>query len=382
MKYCKRCVMPDTRPGIKFDENGVCYPCLAAEKRKKIDWKERQKELKKLCDKYKRKDGYYDCAIPASGGKDSHFQTYIMKEVYGMNPLIISVSDGNSFTQTETGRKNLQNLTERFGVDLVTYSLSPVTTRKMMRIAFEEFGLPNWPIDLAIYSIPLKIAHFLNIPLIVYGENVSYEYGGPYSEETYSVKNQIKNNVVKPIDWKWWKEKGISDKEVEMLKYPTEKVIDEIDPIYLSYFYQWDGRANYEFAKKQGWRHCKKEWDREGFIENFDQVDSLGYIVHPWLKYPKYGHAMVTDRASAWIRNGYITRKEAVQMVKEKEGILDQQTLDDFLRFTSYSDKEFWGIVEKFWNKDIFEKVNGQWQFKEPIWEQDWEPEEVKEEIV
>lgn len=375
MKYCKRCVMPDTRPGIKFDENGVCYPCLAAEKRKSVNWEERQKELKTLCEKYKRTDGYYDCAITVSGGKDSHFQTYIMKEVYGMHPLLICVSDSNSFTHTKTGEHNLRNLTERFGCDLIVYNLNPVMTKKMMRLAFENFGAPNWPIDLAIYSVPLKIAHSLNVPFIVYGENIAYEYGGPYSKETYSAKEQIKNDVVKPIDWQWWFDRGVTEKEVEMIKYPSEEIVNELEPIYLSYFYPWDGRKNYEFAKKLGFKDSTNEWDREGFIENFDQVDSIGYIVHPWLKYPKFGHAMVTDRASAWIRNGHITREEAVQMVKEKEGKLDQQTLDDFLRFTGYTDKEFWGIVEKFWDRDIFEKVDGTWQFKNPIWAE----EELKE---
>src|SRR4030042_3946003 len=238
MRYCKNCVMPDTRPGIKFDNNGVCYPCLVAEKRKHIDWKKRQKYLTEIVKKYRKNDGGYDCLIPVSGGKDSHFQTYIMKEVYEMNPLLVCVSD--SFSHTIAGQHNLRNISETFKCDLLTYNLNHYTMRKMVRLAFEYYGSPTWPIDMAIYSIPLKIAHSLHIPLIVYGENIAFEYGGPNSEETYSAKGQIKNDVVKPIDWEWWFNHGITKEEIDFIKYPSSEIVNELDPIYLSYFYPWD----------------------------------------------------------------------------------------------------------------------------------------------
>jgi len=369
MRYCTKCVMPDTRPGIKFDENGVCYPCLSAEKRKDIDWKKRQKELKELVKKYKRNDGHYDCVIPASGGKDSTYQAHIMKNILGMNPLIICVSD--SYSHTKTGQHNLYNMSETFGCDLITYNLNHNTMRKMTKIAFEEWAGPNWPVDLPIYSVPLKLAHKLDIPLIVYGENIAYEYGGPNAEETYSAKDQIKNDVVKPIDWEFWYKNGITNEEVEMIKYPSEEIVDKLEPIYISYFYPWDGRKNYEIATQFGFRNLKHEWMREGFIEQYDQVDSIGYLVHPWLKYPKFGHARATDVASYWIRNGYITREKGIELVKNNDHILDQKALDDFLHFTGYTNEQFWNILEKFWNKEIFEKIDGVWKLKNPIYEKE-----------
>jgi len=369
MRYCKKCVIPDTRPGIKFNKEGICYPCLAAEKKKHTNWGQRQEEFKALLDKYRRKDGYYDCIIPVSGGKDSHYQTYILKEIYGMNPLLVCVSD--PFTHTNVGEHNLRNLSETFKCDLMIYSPNPATMRKMIRLAFENFGSPNWPIDLAIYSIPLKIAHSLNIPLVVYGENVAYEYGGPDAKETYSARDQIENDVVKPIDWNWWHEHGISREEVEFIKYPTPEIVANLEPIYLSYFYPWDGYKNYLLAKRFGFRDANGEWNREGFIENYDQIDTLGYVVHPWLKYPKYGHARATDIACNWIRNGYITRDKGIKIVKENDHKLDPKALDDFLRFTGYSDREFWEIVEKFWNRNIFERTDIGWKLKDPIWEQE-----------
>ena len=86
--------MPDTRPGIKFDNKGVCYPCRHHEAKAKVDWDKRWQKLEKLADKYRGSNGnYYDCINTASAGKDSYYQTYIFKEKLGMNPLLISVDN-------------------------------------------------------------------------------------------------------------------------------------------------------------------------------------------------------------------------------------------------------------------------------------------------
>ena len=81
--------MPDTRPNIKFFD-GICTACINFEKQNTTDWKKRFDELTALCDKYRGCNGNgYDCAIAVSGGKDSHFQVYYMKEVMKMNPLLL-----------------------------------------------------------------------------------------------------------------------------------------------------------------------------------------------------------------------------------------------------------------------------------------------------
>ena len=109
MRYCKKCVIPDTRPHIIFNEESICQACINNEKKKTFDYGARFNELKQICDKYRRNDGYYDCIIAVSGGKDSHFITYTMKERLGMNPLLICVAD--PFTHSEVGKHNLNNLT-------------------------------------------------------------------------------------------------------------------------------------------------------------------------------------------------------------------------------------------------------------------------------
>ncbi len=364
MRYCKKCVMPDTRPGLVLDSEGICQACKVAEKKKGIDWDSRYSELQNLCDKFRGKNGnYYDCIVTVSGGKDSHFQAYVIKERMEMNPLLVNVSN---FSWTKAGLHNFNNLSDAFGCDTISLHLNRKLARKMMRKAFEKLGSPMWCWDRAVYVFPIRMAINMKIPLVVYGENVSYEYGGFQKEETYSAKDQIDNDVVKPIDWDFWLDEEITMKDLNTFIYPGKEEIEKagIEPIYLSYFFPWDGYRNYEVARKYGFKSLGDEWKREGYVEDYDQIDAIGYLVHPWLKYYKYGHARVTDVCCYWIRTGRISRDEAIKLVKEHDHKLDPKALKDFLEFTGYTEEEFWDIAERFRNKEIWEKVEGKWKLK------------------
>jgi len=287
--------MADTKPGLMLDNEGVCQACRNYEKRASIDYNKRFQELQELTQRYKRDDGYYDSIIAVSSGKDSHYQVYVMKELLGMNPLLVSV--GDPFTKTKAGEHNLKNIINTFGCDIITLNLSPKTVKKMVRIAFEEFGSPTWPIDRAIYVFPIRMAVQMGIPLVIYGENVSYEYGGVLQEETYSANNQINNDVAKKVDFSLWLNNGVTQNEMNMFIYPSVEEIEKakLEAIYLSYFIPWDGYRNYQLARRYGFRDLTHEWKREGYIEDYDQIDSVGYLINVWFKYPKFGFARATD---------------------------------------------------------------------------------------
>lgn len=102
-------------------------------------------------------------------------------------------------------------------------------------------------------------------------------------------------------------------------------------------------------------------------IEDFDQVDSRAYLVHPWLKYPKFGHATATDYASRFVRYGLLSRDEAVELVKLHDHDLDKLAIRDFCQFLGYSERRFWEIVDKFYNPKLFVKVHKQWKLKNPL---------------
>ena len=368
MRYCKKCVMPDTRPGITFDENGVCCACNHYDMRSNVDYDARMVEFKQLCDKYRGmngKDGY-DCAVAVSGGKDSHFQVYMLKEVMGMNPILFTTED--NFPMTEAGKHNLKNISEAFGCTIISCKPNIKAQKIIMRKTFEKYGKPTWLLDRLIYTFPLHMAVKFNTPLLCYGENVSYEYGGVGDEETYSAAEQINNGVAVDMPLEELLGDGVTEKDLILTKPPSKEELEKLDPFYLSYFVEWNSYRNYQFAKTRGFHDLTHEWDRKHHVESFDQIDSRAYLVHSWLKYPKFGHATATDYCSRAIRYGLMTREEAIKLVNERDRALDPKCISDFCEFLDYSEEEFWKIIDGFYNREIFTKDTlGRWVLKEPL---------------
>ncbi|WP_317367060.1 N-acetyl sugar amidotransferase [uncultured Tyzzerella sp.] len=371
IKYCKKCVMPNTRPGISFNSEGICSACVNYDNRDNIDYDERFKELEKLCDKYRGMNGKngFDCAIAVSGGKDSHFQVHIMKEKLGMNPILFTVED--NFTATKAGAHNLKNISEEFGCNIISIKPNIKLQKALMRKTFEKYGKPTWFLDRLIYTYPLHMSLKFNTPLLVYGENVSFEYGGQDEKEVYSAREILKNGVASDIPMEELVDEklGITEKDLYLTIAPTKEELDKLDPIYLSYFIKWNSHSNYIFAKNRGFHDLTHEWNRSMNAENYDQVDSVGYLVHAWLKYPKFGHGCATDYTSRYIRYGMLTREEAIDIVKKRDHLLDVNCVRDFCQFTGYRESEFWNIIDKFYDRDLFEKNSfGEWVLKNPLW--------------
>ena len=364
MKYCKICLIPNTRPNSEFHD-GICQGCLAYKKQKTTNWSQRLKELEILCDKYRGCNGDdYDCAIAVSGGKDSHFQVYYMKEVMKMNPVLLGVSN---FHGTDVGEKNLENISDTFGCDMIVHVPNKNLTRRLTKIAFEKIGQPTWYIDQLIYAFPVKMALKLKLNLLVYGENTSYTYGGHESVETPSAMNQPLNKVVRPLHDQLIEENLVTPQEMQFSRFVS---VDEcksgnLEPIYLSYFVPWNTVHNYEVAKRYGFRDLTHEHTREGTIENYNSIDNLGYLVNQFLKYPKFAQASATEMASRWIRYGLKTREEMIPIVEEKDGKLDQGIVEKFCEFTRISTREFFEVLEKWYNTELFEQdSDGIWHPK------------------
>jgi hypothetical protein len=239
-----------------------------------------------------------------------------------------------------------------------------------MRKTFEKYGKPTYFIDRYIYTYPLHMAVRFNTPLLVYGENINYEYGGEQRAETYSAKEQIDNGVASGIPSSEILGDGVTEKDMGFFDAPAPAALAALDPIYLSYFVPWNSYSNYVFARKRGFHDLTHEWQRTHHIEQFDQVDSRAYLVHSWMKYPKFGHASATDYAARFVRYGLLARDEARELVKEHDHKLDVRAVRDFCEFVGYSETEFWNIVDNHYNRDLFEKnLNGEWVLKHPVWE-------------
>lgn len=338
--------MPDTRPGSRFVD-GVCGACRNFKARQYIDWADRGRELDEILDQF-RGGKPYDCIVPVSGGKDSH---RLVKEMVdrGMRPLLVTVTD--SFTHTTAGTYNLRNLITTYNLNHWQYTISHDLFVRATRHAFETTGEALKFVEYAIYTIPYMLAQQLGIGLVVFGENSAYEYGST-DDNTY-VANPDLNAMVRKIEseYEFWSEGGITPEEVDTIK---PHVADYPLVMYMSYFIPWSSIDNYEIAKKLGFKDLTGEWHRLGTIENFEQIDSQAYMVHLWLKYPKFGFQRVADIASRRVREGRLDIEEADHLIAEKDPELDPIALADFCNTCGYTQDEFWEIVNnapwrKFW---------------------------------
>jgi hypothetical protein len=240
-------------------------------------------------------------------------------------------------------------------------------TKKILRKSFEVAGASSWYLDYLLYALPYRMAIKMGIKLLVYGEDINYTYGGTQTEEKPSAILQSENDVVKPIWDELFQDGTISKKELGGITQPTKKEMEEagLESIYLSYFVPWNSHHNFQVAQKWGFRHLGHEHDREGTIDNYDQIDSLSYMLNPYLKYLKFGHATATDIGSKWIRYGMKTREEMIPIIEERDGKLDQDVIEKFCEFTDLSIVEFWKIMDKWYNRDLFEQdSDGIWHPK------------------
>lgn len=339
MKRCNKCGMASTRPGIKFDESGTCYPCLYHEKRKSVDWERRWKELEQLCNLYRKNDGSYDCLLTCSGGKDSHAQAKLLNEDLGMHPLGFMIDNGRSWT--ETGRDNYYNLSEKFDLDILMFTPSVKKMKEACRKGFLENLWPEQYWDSLLYEKPMEIAQKMGIELVFWGEDTSAETGGAEHEETPNALKQ-------------------SSREVR-IQYSNLNVI------FLSYYVNWNRYDNLKVAKEYGFKDLDdtREWNRDGYQGfPFEQVDTIGYLTNNFCKFIKFGFGSQTELCSDAVRQGKMTRETAIQMINKYDWRLDEIMLDDFCKGIGISRFQFWQTVSTFANKDLLEIREGNWRLK------------------
>ena len=356
MRYCKRCLYPDTKPQLIFNQDRICSACINYEKKKTIDWDKKRKEFKEILEKYRSKNKTnYDCIIPVSGGKDSHYQTYVIKKEFGLNPLVVNF---HPHDQTELGKENLENL-KRIGVDCIEFSPNPEIYLKLARFGLKELGDFQWPEHLGIFTIPVQMAVKFNIPLIIWGENPQLEYGQPTDVNKDTILDREWNeknggyflDKIKPIDMIKY---GFELDELRSYIYPTDDEIRKVGVtgVFLGTYVNWDIFNQLEIVKKIGFK--ENSGNKEGTYDGWENLDVYFTVFHDYFKFLKYGFGRATDHASIEIRLGRITREEGLELVKQYEGKIPRKYLGEFLKIADISMGEFLKICSKFTNKEIF----------------------------
>lgn len=359
LKYCVRCVMPHTKPDLHLDEEGVCNACRSYEKRKEVDWGHRKQELLQLLEKYRRNGEHWDCIVPVSGGKDSTYQVIRMLQL-GLNPLCVT---STTCALSEIGRKNIENI-KRLGVDYVEFSPNPLVRAKLNRIGLTEVGDISWPEHVGIFTIPVRAAVQYNVPLIVWGENSQNEYGGPAAAS--------ENNT---LTRRWLEEfggmlglrvsdlsetYGIEPRHLLPYQYPTDEELQRVGVtgLFLGHYLPWDGLSNALIAQANGFTTFDQPV--EGSMVNYENLDNHQTGIHDYFKFLKFGFSRATDIACLHVRRDRITRQDAIEIVKARDGKFPWaylgKPLAEILDPLDMTVDEFIKICDRFTNKKIFKR--------------------------
>ena len=389
VKFCKRCVASNQKPcpsDIKKDdflhsakeflrfENGICSACIETEKKftidkmQNIDWQKKEAQLKKILEKYRSKNGSYDCIVPGSGGKDSVFQAEILKKKYNMNPLTVTFSP---IMYTDIGMKNFHNWSSFGNVNNILFSPSGSTYGKLSRLAFENLLHPFQPFVFGQRHYASHIAKILKIPLIFIGESFTewgaekeldemIEYTPKYFTKKKDEKVLISGLEVDEVIKKY----GIPRQDLEFFLPLDEDLVKKegIRVLFLGHFENIQPQENFYLASKVT-KFQTSEERTEGTFSRYVSLDDKVDGLHYWCAYVKFGVGRATDEAAQECRHKYITREEAVGLVKKYDGEFPKRYFKDYLEYTNLNEEQFFEIVDKFRPDHLWEKKGNDFRF-------------------
>jgi len=391
VRYCKKCVISNQRPRstvefkntsqekketIAFNKDGICEACLFTEyKDFKIDWSEREQELIKLCNRYRSKDGRYDCIVPGSGGKDSSFTAHILKYKYGMNPLTVTWAP---HLYTDVGWQNLINWSHRGGLDNILFTPNGRVHRLLTKLAFENLLHPFQPFIIGQRLIGPKFSVLYNIPLVFYGENQA-EYGNKIEENDVPImKNKFftgDKDLSKVVLSGVTAEELIKDKKISINDLNPYLPVSPIDiervgttVHYLGYYLKWDPQENYYYASQHTGFQVNNE-RTEGSYSKYSSIDDKTDPFHYYTTLIKFGIGRATYDAAQEIRNKKITREEGVVLVKRYDTEFPKKYFQEFLEYVNINEEKFWELINKFRTPHLWKMENGEWKLSHPIWE-------------
>jgi N-acetyl sugar amidotransferase len=397
--YCKLCTYTNQKPNsekeykhkittqkptLKIDQTGICDACKIEKQKKKIDWISREKLLKKLCQKYRKKNGDFDCIVPGSGGKDSFYAALKLKEEYGMNPLTVTAAP---HMYTDWGRKNFYSwLSSGFTNYLFTPNIK--VQRLLTRLSLENIFHPFQPFIMGQMYFPPKIALNLGIELIFYGENPS-EYGNNSNENKVPKKNVNYFSSKNPNDI-YIAGFKINDliKKFKLTKndlspylpVAQNKINGKINVQYLGYYMPWHPQECYYYASEKGGFEASPERNA-GTYSKYVSLDDKMDDLHWYTTYIKFGIGRATYDTSQEIRNEELTREEGFNLVKKYDGEYPYRFEKEIFEYLSINKEEygnlskvfeqtkmtrnyFNSLSDKFRSSHIWHKKKNKWKIK------------------
>ncbi len=367
VKFCKNCFTPNTRPRIVFNSQHICNACLNSKEKKKINWKEKEKEFYKKISNIKKdskkKKRAYDCIVPWSGGKDSSSIALKLKLNFGLNPLLVTFSP---LIINDIGVHNREELLNK-GFDSIFFRPNQNVARILSKRFFIERGNPKVAWDAGINSVPVQAAISYKIPYIFYAEHGESEYGGLVLNEKSKKLRDVKEVIEHQIgDYpENWASKDITKSDLSPYIYPSVSVLkkNKILAYYFSYFFKWSMFDNYNYVKKilPNFKE-NSEGRTEGTFTNFDSLDDKIDDLYYYMQYIKFGFGRSTRDVSRFIQNRHLNKSEGLKFIKKYDGEYPKRNLQVVLDYLSLKQYDFDEVIDKHRNLEIWKPKGNNWE--------------------
>ena len=382
--FCKRCVMSNQRPtsAIEFkhtinskkqtlhvDEEGICDACRNAEQKEKTNWLQRESELLRVLDRFRRNDGSYDCLVPGSGGKDSAYQAHILKYKYGMNPLTCTWPP---ILYTDYGYRNFKNWIDIGGFDNISFYRNGKVMKLLTRLSIENLLHPFQTFILGQKNLAPKIALKYNIPLIFYGENEA-EYGNPLADNSSSLRDKsyftmghLDEIFLGGVSIPELKEKyGLGMNDLMSFLPASSKELESslIEVHYLGYYLKWTPQEVYYYAvENTGFK--ARPFRTQGTYSKYNSIDDKIDDLHYYTTYIKFGIGRTTYDASQEIRNQHLTREEGKLLVKRFDGEFPDRYFNEVMDYLEIKPDRFLELCDQFRSPHLWKKSEGEWKLR------------------
>jgi N-acetyl sugar amidotransferase len=359
VRYCRTCLVPDTKPHVVFDGEGVCSACRAHTRKNDamngIDWSARADEFDRLLAEVRAADArFYDVLVPVSGGKDSIAQVSRVRD-RDLRILAVNVDYG---IKTEVGRHNLA-LVPNMGASLAVYRPDEPLQRRLIRLGLEDFGDPDLLSHTLLHAYPLHVAVQFQVPLVLLGENSAFEYGGAESEAgatgmTRGWFDRYAENEGRGAPFVA-ERYGIPLSSLRLYDLPPHIEEASVRTIFTSYYFHWDSEANLRIAESFGFTALSHP--AEGTYRNYVGIDEKINRVHQYLKVLKFGYGRATDHACEDIRNGRLSRSTAKELVRAHDlEPLSGALADEVSEYVGLTREDFDNALERFRNLAIWKR--------------------------
>jgi len=333
MHRCAKCVLPETYPGAQLGSNGICNHCISHQQEELKD----EKELLQEFALHRSETKEYDCIVPLSGGRDSCYALWVVTKKYNMRALAVNYDSGFA---VEQAKENIINACKNVGADFIFVKSKRNIQKKLLADYLQAHisdGLLEidkvvcFGCDIGYTGTVYKTAKAKAIPLIIWGDSTSESTAigrgqlYPPLDKIAQLKRKIRHLLNIKLVW---------HKLLLHQEFPTRRKWPEIKEIHLFDYLRWDEEVILKTIQAQ------LDWRAPADAVSTWRFDCKLHEIHRHFWTDLWGFTQADELYSKMIRDGQLSREEALQRLHRENRSIDVQVIKDIFRELHLSEKQ------------------------------------------